>query len=191
MNHKRISNGFFVWAYALSIGLSLVTPHLIHGSQNWPKCAPRLLAHVSAIAGLFGLAVFVVFIYKVWKPIQDGHARTSAGKAAGFLLIPFFNIYWLFQTIWGFAKDYNRFLDRNEFSTSKLPEKLYLAFSILISARWLYRTIATLKPITGGGYLLGLYYSYLLTIPTFILAIIVIYKSCDAVNALPEPTAER
>jgi len=142
------------------------------------------------VSPLFALVVFVVFVYRVWKAIQDGHARTTAGKAAGFLLIPFFNMYWLFQAIWGFAKDYDRFLDRNEFSASKLPEKLYLAFSILISTRWLYRTVATLKPIPGVGCLLGPY-SYFLTIPTYILGIIVIYKSCNAVNSLPEPAEKR
>ncbi len=191
MNHKRISTAFFVWAYALSVALSLVT------SVLWPRFVERehpyvwvYLSAISGVASLFALVVFLVFIYKVWAAIQDRHARTSAGKATGFLLIPFFNIYWLFRAIWGFAKEFNRFLDRNELAASKLPEKLYLAFSILISARWLYRTIATLKPITGVGYLLGPH-SYFLTIPVYILAIAVINKSCDAVNALPMPSSDR
>ena len=208
MRRNRISKPFFFWAYALSVGSAVIADILAFATvmtgfkQDW---LPAQLSHVLlllhphlavlywvlAIGYLLGLVVFVVFVYKAWKAIQDGQARTSAGKAAGFLLIPFFNIYWLFQAIWGFAKDYNRFLGRNELAGSKLPEKLYLAFSILISARWLYKTVATLKPITGVGYLLGPYYSYFLTILTCILAVIVIYKTCNAVNVLPGPTAER
>ena len=185
MNKSRILTAFYVWAYAVCVGLSLIASHLCLVRRDClSENISYLLAYTSAIAGLFGLMVFVVFTFRIWRAIQDGHARTSAGKAAGFLLIPFFNIYWLFQTVWGFAKDYNKYLDRHELSVSKLSEGLYLAFSILLSTRVLYRTIATLKPITGVGALLG-QYSYFLTIPVLVLGIIVIHRSCKAVNALP------
>ncbi len=188
VNHKPISTAFFVWGYAVSAGFSLLASWSCHVKRDFLS-EGRLYslgyACGSAIAGLLGLVVLLVFIYKVWAAIQDGHARMSAGKAAGFLLIPFFNVYWLFQVIWGFAKDYNKYVDRHEISVSKLFEGLYLAFSVLISTRILYRTIATLQPITGVGSLLGPY-SYFLTIPALVLGIIVIHRSCKAVNALPE-----
>lgn len=186
MDTKRISKRFFVLAYALSVGISLAAS-LVRGVTMWHE-EPELfsyLAGASGVASLFALVVFLVFVHRIWRSIQDGHARTSAGKAAGFLLIPFFNIYWFFQVIWGFAKDYNKHLSHHDTAALRLSERLYLAASILIATRWLYRTIASLKPITGVGDLLG-HYSYFLTIPTLILAIIIIYKSCDAVNALQE-----
>lgn len=187
MATTRISTHFFTLAYGLSITVSLITALL------WPQFVDLdephgwvYLSAVSGIASLFALVVFLVFIYKIWASIQDGKARTSAGKATGFLLIPFFHIYWLFQVIWGFARDYNKRMSGDGNEALKLPEGLYLAASILVATRWLYRTIATaLRAATGTGHLLGPY-SYFLTIPTCIFMIIVIYKSCNAVNALQE-----
>ena len=189
MNHKRISTSFFVWAYALCAALAFARQHSqMSCFGDWLQCGCPLIGFLSGIADILALLVFVVFIYKVWVEVQDGHARTSAGKAVGFLLIPFFNIYWLFRAIWGFAKEFNRFLDRNEISVARLSEGLFLACSILMSLRWLYRTIATLEPLTGVGFSLGAY-SYYQAIPVHILVIFVIYKSCEAVNALPEASS--
>jgi len=54
-----------------------------------------------------------VLVYKLWKTIQDGYESTSAGKAVGFLFIPFFNYYWFFRAYWGLAKDLNKYIDRH------------------------------------------------------------------------------
>jgi len=190
MSKRRISTNFFVWAYALGVGLPMAGCLFFLFVFDLVAGAPAyVFAYGSTAFSIFGLVVFFVFIHKTWAAIQDGHARTSAGKAVGFLLIPFFNVYWLFQATWGFAKDYNRHLDRHNIKASRLSEGLYLAFSILFSTRMLYKTIATLKPITGVGTLLGPY-SYFLMIPVLVLGIIVIHRSCEAINALPRLTSE-
>lgn len=55
MNRKRISKGFFVWAYALSVALSLVT------SVLWPRFVerehPYVWVYLSAISGVASLRV--------------------------------------------------------------------------------------------------------------------------------------
>ena len=45
-------------------------------------------------------------------------------------LIPLFYPYRIFRAIWGFARDYNRFLIRRDFKLPRLPESLYLLRSI-------------------------------------------------------------
>ena len=107
------------------------------------------------------------FIYRIWDAIQDGYARTTPGKAVGFSFIPFFNCYWIFQVYWGFARDYNAFVDRHGISAQKLPEGLFLAFPIV--------GLAGVVPIFG----------ILTQIASFVIGIIVVSKSCDAVNAIP------
>jgi hypothetical protein len=68
------------------------------------------------------LAILVFSIwYKAWQTIQDSHARTTPGKAIGYAFIPFFNVYWIFQMIWGFAVDFNRFADRYGHPVKHLP----------------------------------------------------------------------
>ena len=188
MNKKRISTNFFVWGYAICAALTFARPRpgVTHWGCDWLQCGRPLMARIGSIADILGLIVFLVFIYKIWAAIQDGKTRSSAGEAFGLLLIPLFNVFWLYRAVWGFAKEFNRFLERNKISASRLPEGLFLACSILMSLRWLYRWIATLKPITGVGFTLGAY-SYYQAIPVHSLAILVIYKSCQAVNALPAP----
>jgi hypothetical protein len=45
------------------------------------------------LAILYGAVVQMMLIYNAWSAINDGQARTTPGKAVGFLLIPLFNIY--------------------------------------------------------------------------------------------------
>ncbi len=66
------------------------------------------------IAGFAGLAAgvfYLMFLYKCWSLIPQGWARTTPGKAVGFLFIPFFNLYWMFVAQVGLSVDVNRVLD--------------------------------------------------------------------------------
>jgi len=83
------------------------------------------LTFVAAIAGY-------IILYKAWQVIQDGQPRTTPGKAVGFLFIPFFNFYWMFMAYWGWAKDCNAYISSKGLSLTPLPEKLYLAYPIII-----------------------------------------------------------
>jgi len=113
---------------------------------------------------LLNAVVSLTLIYKAWTAIQDGYARTTPGKAIGLLFIPLFNIYWLFQAIWGFAKDYNQFIERHRIEAKKLDQSLFLSYPILL--------ILSFLPIPCLP--LALMVSYFL----------VIAKTCDAINAL-------
>jgi hypothetical protein len=72
-----------------------------------------------------------VALQSLGRVIQDGNASTTPEKAVGFLFIPFYNFYWIFKDWYGFAQDYNRYIERNALNTAKLPEGLFLAFCIL------------------------------------------------------------
>jgi hypothetical protein len=67
---------------------------------------------LAALLLITALVLFCVLLYKAWNQIQDGHARTSAGKAVGFLFIPFFNLYWVFVAVYGLAWDLHRYVIR-------------------------------------------------------------------------------
>jgi divalent metal cation (Fe/Co/Zn/Cd) transporter len=83
------------------------------------------LAFMAAIVGY-------VILYKAWQAIQDGQPRTTPGKAVGYLFIPFFNLYWMFVAYWGWAKDCNAYISSKGLSLAPIPEKLYLAYPIII-----------------------------------------------------------
>tara|TARA_R110000850_G_scaffold14189_16_gene45506 strand:+ start:1661 stop:2530 length:870 start_codon:yes stop_codon:yes gene_type:complete len=54
--------------------------------------------------------VSLVYLHRVWSHIQElGTARTTPGKAIGFLFIPFFNLYWMFIAYSAWAEDFNKY----------------------------------------------------------------------------------
>jgi hypothetical protein len=59
--------------------------------------------------------------YRLWKLIPSDIARTTPGKAVGFLLIPFFNIYWVFVSYVGLSQDMNETL-RQQGSSYQVSE---------------------------------------------------------------------
>jgi len=125
-----------------------------------------LLIVLGVLTAVYIAVVMCVMVYRMWKAIQDGHARTTPGKAVGFLFIPLFNLYWVFQAYWGFSKDYNAFIERYSIATDRLPEGLFLAYAIL--------SVTSAIPYLG----------MLAGIASFIIFIIMVVKICDAVNAL-------
>ncbi len=125
-----------------------------------------LIIMAAVVVSLAAAAVQFVLYYKMWASIQDGCARTTPGKAVGFMFIPFFNIYWMFQAIWGFSKDYNAFLQRHSIQAKPLSENLFL---------W-----ACIVPLLGMVPLVG----WLSSIASIVLYIMVIIAACDAINGL-------
>ena len=94
-----------------------------------------------------------------------GRPARAPGKAVGLLFVPFFNLYWAFQVFWGFAKDYNSYVNRHSMRLRKLPERLFLAYAILVVAS----VIPFVFPVT------------------FVVGLVMVWKICDGVNALPTP----
>lgn len=116
--------------------------------------------------------VMLMWLHKMWAAIQDGHARATPRQAVGFLFIPLFNFYWAFQAFWGFAKDYNRYLERRALPGRRLAAGVFLAYTILCFGGAI--------PFVG----------VLVVEVNSLLAAVMIAQSCDAVNALPaEPAA--
>jgi hypothetical protein len=120
------------------------------------------------MAVIYSTVIMSIMVYKMWKAIQDGYARTTPGKAVGFLFIPFFNLYWIFQAFWGFSVDYNAYIDRHSIAVNKLPAGLFLTYAIL--------SVASAVPYIG----------ILPGIAAFIILMILVVQICNAVNALPD-----
>lgn len=125
------------------------------------------LAFLCLAAIVLGTVMRYMLIYRAWEAIQDGNAYTTPGKAVGFLFIPFFNLYWIFRAWYGFARDYNRYIERHAITTSKLDKRLFLAFSILY--------VCSAIP----------YLDYLAFLPLIAMLIITANQTIDAVNSLP------
>lgn len=85
-----------------------------------------------------GMVAFAFTIHALWKTIQappvgvglPGVARTTPGRAVGFLFIPFFGVYWVFQVWVGLATDTNRTLDQLAPAVPRLSRGLAIAICI-------------------------------------------------------------
>jgi len=134
---------------------------------NWGLIGGGVIFILLAMAvGIYGTVVGCMLLYKAWKAIQDGQPRTTPGKAVGFLFIPFFNLYWIFMAYWGFAQDFNKYVNAKSLAVPKLSEGLFLTYPILILC----------SAVPYLGYLAGL--------AEFAIAIMVYNFMVDGVNNL-------
>lgn len=82
----------------------------------------------------FGGIYSYIILFRAWKVIQAGGARTTPGKAVGLLFIPIFNFYWIFVAYYGWATDWTRIRSSysNLMSAPRASSGTFLAGSILI-----------------------------------------------------------
>lgn len=93
--------------------------------------SPEEIGPVMVPVLLLAIIAHLVFIYRFWSSIQDGSPRMSPAKAVGFLFIPIFNIYWIFQVYGGFATDFNRYVETKGIQTPQLSQGL-LVFNVIL-----------------------------------------------------------
>jgi WD40 repeat protein/uncharacterized membrane protein len=165
---KKLQKVLFMTVFGISSFIASILGIINYVNLLLNNTTGNLAISIIPSAFLISAAIVIaIFIYKIWLSIQDGYARTSPEKAVGFLFIPFYNFYWLFQVWWGFSKDFNKLVNRHSLKISKLPESLFLIYCILIFA----------GVIPGIGISAG--------IASTIIMLILISKVCDGVNALP------
>lgn len=201
-NVRRMSKGVFIGFFLAGLIVSFASRLLetealplfgrpIGTMVPWPMFL--VVGSVGAFF-LYGSALAVIiFIYDMWRSIQDRHARTSPGLALALLLIPVFNIYWAFQALWGLAKDYNGYIRRYHVNTPPLPEGLFLTASITFSVSYLpvlFRLIGSLLDWAGlsagftavlGGISIA---ANLAGWANLVIIPIVMSRGCDASNAI-------
>ena len=140
---KKLYLGLIIGAYAAGLACIITGVIMIlkAGSDNGREfiVSDQALLVRGGLLFLLGMAFSIistiigyVLLYKAWQAIQDGKPRTTPGKAVGFLFIPFFNLYWMFIAYWGWAKDCNAYISSKGLSLTPLPEKLYLAYPIIL-----------------------------------------------------------
>ena len=174
---KSISKGFYmgslVTATLLSWLFALVTIVAAHGEANDSLSLFKFILIVQFLTVcvlIYSIIITAILWHKAWGVIQDGHARTTPGRAVGFAFIPIFNLYWAFQLIYGFAKDYNAYRRRYNIPVTELSEGYFLAATILMIPGIIISRI----PYVGIVYALI----------AGIVGIILLNSVCNAVNSL-------
>lgn len=90
------------------------------------------------VIGIGGVIVAVVFsciiLFHLWSLIPKETAKTTPGRAVGFLFIPLFSFYWNFVAIHGLATSLNVETNKLNIADKKVNEQLSLAFCIVAIA---------------------------------------------------------
>jgi hypothetical protein len=87
---------------------------------------------ILCIICIYCIVMSAILLHKLWSTIQSDCSRTTPAKAVGFLLIPIFSLYWVFQAYWGWTKDYNSYIEKNNIDVAKMPEKITLWTCIMM-----------------------------------------------------------
>jgi hypothetical protein len=109
------------------------TNYEISGAQAGGAGVGLLVVLLGFFLNTLSFIPFYMYLYRAWSCLQQGGlARTTPGKAIGFLFIPFFNLYWMFQAIKGLASDWNRTVSAygDLKMAPKLSEGVFLLFCI-------------------------------------------------------------
>lgn len=80
---------------------------------------------------IYAAVMIAMLVHKLWEAIQPAHPRTTPGQAVGYMFIPFYNFYWMFQVYHGWAQDYNRYIRSAQLAAPPVSESIGLTVSIL------------------------------------------------------------
>ncbi len=92
---------------------------------------PGMFIFIGGPLMLASIVIGCILMYKYWNQLQDGSQKTTPGKAIGFMFIPFFNLYWQFIAIHGFAQNSNAYADRHGINMPRINENLTLTQCII------------------------------------------------------------
>ncbi len=129
---KFISKGFFIGSFiaaaAVALIFSIIALALMMDYEHEAAIPFWLLGFLAMV---YAAVVLGILIYRLWVSIQPGHPRSTPGKAVGFLFIPFYNFYWIFQAYYGWAQDYSKYVRDSGIQAPPVSESLAMSVSIL------------------------------------------------------------
>lgn len=173
---KKVSKGLYLGMIiifsALGVVFTFVALPMVYDDPEGALGLIFLALLLTVVGGIF----FLILLHKAWKNIQDGYARTTPGKAVGYLFIPLYSFYWFFQAFRGFAQDYNSYLNRHSIQAPQLSVGLYTSFGVLVLCGIILSRIPGI--------------SVVYSIVDFIIVILIANNLCDAINNLPNQTID-
>ena len=182
---RRVAKNFYMasWIASYSLILILTTAGWVAswGKKGWELWIAFNIIPVVALIYL-GI-VFLILIYKLWASIEDNLTSISPGKAVGLMFIPFFNVYWIFRAVGGFAGEFNSYVKRHSINIQPLSEGLFLAFSIYAVTAGVLLTVAQViegnlafRPLLTGGL------SVISAVISLLIGSFLIAEACQGVN---------
>lgn len=162
--------------------INLAFRPLLHKDSQLEKVSEGIHAWTILLMIILGFAL----LYRIWAAIQFARPRTSPSKAIWGLFIPFYNIYWLFQVFWGWAKDYNNVLAQYKIKAPRMSESLgvVMGFAPIVSSvitGVIMMIMIVNRPQDLSGYIIA---TTVVPVGHEILFFLYYFKALDCINAL-------
>jgi len=74
--------------------------------------------------------LFLRMLYKAWSGLPALERRIAPGEAVGKLFIPFYNLYWTWKAVPGFAVNYNQYIKKKSLPNRPQSVGLYIFFCL-------------------------------------------------------------
>jgi hypothetical protein len=100
----------------------------------------RLLNPLLLLQTVVAFVTLAITIHRSWKAIQDGHAAIAPGRAVGLLFAPFFNFYWFYRVVPGFAKEFNGYVQRRKLDAQPLG-RVWVVTSYILASMHLFTSL--------------------------------------------------
>ncbi|MBN1881176.1 MAG: hypothetical protein JW885_03300 [Deltaproteobacteria bacterium] len=126
----------------------------------------------------------ILFHYRMWAAIYDEQIDTPPKLAVLLLFIPLYNLYWIFKFYPGFVQYYNENIDRYGIGSEVQPiDKLvYTAYPV---TQYISVIIVIVSALISSRSSIGV-----MNLVCFVVFIIMVSKTCDAVNTLADVVEE-
>ena len=128
---SKVSKTFYLASWIAGSNLAFILIFIGIGAASEEEAVGICLMLGALFCLLYAGVVWLVLLYKAWAAIPRREASVTPGQAVGFLFIPFFNFYWIFRAVWGYAKEFNAYVARYSVSTARLSEGVFLAACVL------------------------------------------------------------
>ena len=191
VSSRTLNTYFTVFWICMTVGYLMILPMAFLGAASVepdtsePFTPLMLLLLGSLLLYVVGFLILIISTvfwcmlhYQLWKTIPKEIARTTPGKALGFLFIPLFGFYWVFVACKGLGEDMNRTLQQRG-TGYQVNESLGLPFCILF-------ILCCIVPFFTGYGFLKLFIDFVIAI-AYLVVLICFYQSLkDGALALIE-----
>ena len=117
-----------------SVGVLIIAAGVIPDVFVWLSMILTTLGGLGlTISGIWMSINMLMAIYRYWTTLQGGNARTTPGKAIGFLFIPLFNFYWGYQCFIGLRNDMNNYIANYRTDIPPIRDGNYLVITLTLS----------------------------------------------------------
>ncbi|MBN1881175.1 MAG: hypothetical protein JW885_03295 [Deltaproteobacteria bacterium] len=135
-----------------------------------------LFVPIAILYVIFMFIMFILFHYRMWAAVYDERVKTSPGMAVFLLFVPIYNFIWIFKFYFGFVQHYNENVERYGQNTGVKPIEGYAFFAMPI----LSVMGAILEFVEAGAM------SIIVNILIYIVFLVVVWQTCNAVNAMTD-----